>query len=361
MKNLRDSVQDSSTSRVNWDNSDIDSSDDEIQTDSPNLPNSDVDTEMRRATKRAYKKLLEKDDFAGLQTNESWNNSGRIGISKIYVDEFHTHLNSIDPNIQFTVETEEEGAISFLDTKTTRQDDGFMLVSVYRKPTHTDRYLDFNSHHHIQHKRSVAKTLLGRARNIPSSPRDKSSETKHVFDALGANSYPVNFLKSCKTPGPQQRTQPQQPQQPEQDRGFLVLPYIKDVSEKITRTLNKFNVRVAHKSTHTISSILKKPKDRIDKISTTGVVYRNCKECNKVYVGQISRALKTRIKEHTKTFFNLDRNSQLVQHHLQTQHDFDFDGVEIIDRESQWNKRLVLEAWHSMRESNSINEHIYFP
>ena len=214
----------------------------------------------------------------------------------------------------------------------------------------------------MQHKRSVAKTLLGRARNIPSSPRDKSSETKHVFDALGANSYPVNFLKSCKTPGPQQRTQPQQPQQPEQDRAFVVLPYIKDVSEKITRTLNKFNVRVSHKSTHTISSILKKPKDRIDKISTTGVVYRiNCKECNKVYVGQTSRALKTRIKEHTKTFFNLDRNSQLVQHHLQTQHDFDFDGVEIIDRESQWNKRLVLEAWHSMRESNSINEHIYFP
>ncbi|KAK3754655.1 hypothetical protein QZH41_003871 [Actinostola sp. cb2023] len=202
-----------------------------------------------------------------------------VGISKIYVDEFHTHLNSIDPNIQFTVETEEEGAISFLDTKTTRQDDGSILVSVYRKPTHTDRYLDFNSHHHMQHKRSVAKTLLGRARNIPSSPRDKSSETKHVFDALGANSYPVNFLKSCKTPGPQQRTQPQQPQQPEQDRGFVVLPYIKDVSEKITRTLNKFNVRVSHKSTHTISSILKKPKDRIDKSSTTGVVYRiNCKE-----------------------------------------------------------------------------------
>ena len=28
---------------------------------------------------------------------------------------------------------------------------------------------------------------------------------------------------------------------------------------------------------------------------------------------------------------------------------------------SQWSKRLFLEAWHSIREPNAINEHIYIP
>ena len=65
-----------------------------------------------------------------------------------------------------------------------------ITVTVFRKPTHTDRYLDFNSHHHIKHKCSVAKTLLDRVQCIPSTPSERSSETKHVFRSLSANGYP---------------------------------------------------------------------------------------------------------------------------------------------------------------------------
>ena len=98
-------------------------------------------------------------------------------------DEFHSHLNSINANIKFTIEIESEGSIAFLDTKTTRQDDGSITVSVlmYRKATHTDRYLDFKSHHHPQHKHSVVHTLMDRAKNIA------LRETKRVTEALTAN------------------------------------------------------------------------------------------------------------------------------------------------------------------------------
>ncbi|KAK3727227.1 hypothetical protein QZH41_020364, partial [Actinostola sp. cb2023] len=119
-----------------------------------------------------------------------------VGITRTHVDEFHAHLNSVNPNIQFTVEIEKDGSLAFLDTKTTRQSDGSISVAVYRKPTHTDRYLDFNSHHHSGHKRAVAKTLLYRAHNIPSTPRERSSEEKHVFKALHANGYPTHFLQN---------------------------------------------------------------------------------------------------------------------------------------------------------------------
>ena len=62
-------------------------------------------------------------------------------IHEQYIEEFHAYLNSIDPHVQFTDEVEQEGAMSFLDTKTTRQTDGSIVVNVYHKPTNTDKYL----------------------------------------------------------------------------------------------------------------------------------------------------------------------------------------------------------------------------
>ena len=75
------------------------------------------------------------------------------------------HLNSINPNIQYTLELEDTKGqgLTFLDTITTRSDTQIQ-VNVYRKPTHTDHYLDFHSYHPLCHKRSVVNTLLRRAR-----------------------------------------------------------------------------------------------------------------------------------------------------------------------------------------------------
>ena len=50
------------------------------------------------------------------------------------VEPFHVHLNSIDPNIQFTVESESEGKLPLLDVLLTREEDGNISTSVFRKP-----------------------------------------------------------------------------------------------------------------------------------------------------------------------------------------------------------------------------------
>ena len=46
-----------------------------------------------------------------------------------------SHLNSVKPSIKFAVEVEKDGSLPFLDTQ--RRDDGSGVVTVYRKPTHT--------------------------------------------------------------------------------------------------------------------------------------------------------------------------------------------------------------------------------
>lgn len=69
-------------------------------------------------------------------------------------------------------------------------------MRVYRKATNTDRYLDFKSRHHLQHKHSVVRTLTDRARNISSTgdPEELTGETKRVAKVLAANNYPVDFI-----------------------------------------------------------------------------------------------------------------------------------------------------------------------
>ena len=99
-----------------------------------------------------------------------------VCVKREHVDEFHAHLNSINPHIKFTIEMKSEGSIAVLDTKTTRQEDGLITVSVYRKATNTDRYLDFKSHHHPQHKHWVVLTLMDRAKNIPSIEEEVTRE-----------------------------------------------------------------------------------------------------------------------------------------------------------------------------------------
>ena len=73
-----------------------------------------------------------------------------------------------------------------------------------------------------------------------------------------------------------------------------------------------------------------------------------CKDCDCVYIGQRSRALKTRVKEHAKAIATLDENSLLAKHHMRHNHQIDLTSVEIVDRSSAWRQRLILEAWHSV-------------
>jgi len=67
------------------------------------------------------------------------------------VASFHDTLNSIDPKIAFTIEPENNGQIPFLDTLVSRSN-GVITIDVYSKSTHTDRYLDFHSHHEMKHR-----------------------------------------------------------------------------------------------------------------------------------------------------------------------------------------------------------------
>ena len=126
-------------------------------------------------------------------------------IKRNAFDSFHNTLNSIDKHISVTIEEENNNQIAFLDALITRKDNA-LIIEVYRKPTHTDRYLDFFSHHDKRHKISTAETLLHRATNLPSTKQGKETELIHVTDALRFNNYPQNISNILKKKSFTQRT-----------------------------------------------------------------------------------------------------------------------------------------------------------
>ena len=88
--------------------------------------------------------------------------------------------------------------IPFLDTLTVRKPDGSVKLLVYRKATPTDQYLNFASHHQLNHKLGVVRTLLDRMDRILTEDVDKQKEEDTIKKALGKCGYPSWSFEQVK-------------------------------------------------------------------------------------------------------------------------------------------------------------------
>ena len=68
-----------------------------------------------------------------------------------------------------------------------------LLFSVYRKPIHSDRYLNFHSCHPVSVKRGVVIAMVDRAFRI-CSQEFLDSEFLYLRDVFFCNSYPIKFI-----------------------------------------------------------------------------------------------------------------------------------------------------------------------
>lgn len=107
-------------------------------------------------------------------------------IDKDNVVDFLRYLNSINPTIKFTMETEENESIAFLDLKLTRID-GKIDFNVYRKETSTDRCIPNNSYHSKQTKLASFNSFCYRAINFPLSENNFIEERKKLHTIARVN------------------------------------------------------------------------------------------------------------------------------------------------------------------------------
>ena len=160
------------------------------------------------------------------------------------VNAFHHHLNGQNTDIQFTREVEENGKLPFLDYLV-RRDDNSLRTTVYRKPTHTDRLLDESSYNPTSHKATTIRTLKRRAQLACNATDSLSDETKYLDRVFSKNNYNKDFIRR-NTHRPTYITEAKDNATP---TTTATIPYIKGISENISRILKPFNIRVAH-TTH---------------------------------------------------------------------------------------------------------------
>ena len=247
-------------------------------------------------------------------------------------------------------EAELNNKLPFLDLCIHVKEDGGTKITIYRKPNHTDQYLNFSSNHPLEHKRSVVRTFTHRAKEFVTTSEDQQCELKHVHNALRTNGYTEWALV---VPKQKPKTKPKSTNKGNTRPPSIGLPYVQGLSERLSKTFRQHGVSVYHKPVNTLRSILVHPKDKTPKDKKCGGHIRDNMRsgpCTRVHLGETKRPLGKRFKEHTNLTI-----PTVGDHCNATRHSVSLDDTKVLTREPQWTKRQVTEAIYIKRNSPSMN------
>ena len=111
---------------------------------------------------------------------------------------------------------------------------------------------------------------------------------------------------------------------------IISLPFAKELEDFTKNLFKKHSTKVVYSAKNKLNNIIKLGKDKNEKCNNANVVYQiKCKECNASYVGQTSRRLNVRTKEHATKYSNKDVNSGLFLHTKENNHSIDFNNIKI--------------------------------
>ena len=250
----------------------------------------------------------------------------------------------------------------FLDTLVTINEDGSLNTKVYRKPTHNDLYLQWDSHHSIAAKYSVINTLHHRAKAVCSNNQLLKEEEDHLQKVLTDNKYPMWALNrvKLKTKATQALEQCKQKntkaiETSGNKKSYMVLPYVKGLSESMKNVGKKHGIQTYFKGGNTIKSLLMTPKDKDHISKKSGIIYRfkcNRVDCNEEYIGESSRTFGERYKEHLKA------PSPIYDHYNITGHETSMENFSIGGREDQTLIRAIKDAIYIRVNNPSLGRNI---
>ena len=224
-----------------------------------------------------------------------------------HISLFKTFMNDQHPSMNFTSEAEVDNALPFLDVHVIRQE-GKFVTSIYRKPTFSGVYTNYNSFLPEIYKINLISTLLFRIYTICSSWSSIHDEIQKLKSILKKNQYPESiidtvvkkFIYSVYTIQRLKKTElPKKTFQ-------IILPYLGTVTGKIEKDIQKAlrtylpncKIKVISRAATRLSSMFSF-KDKIPTYLNHCVVYKFvCGGCNSTYIGQTTRHIRTRFAEH---------------------------------------------------------------
>ena len=168
----------------------------------------------------------------------------------------------------------------FLDILITPNEDGSLSTTVYRKPNHTDLYLQCDCHHTVSSKYSVIGTIHYTAKMPSSSLQLLQQEEQYLQKALQKCKYPAWALNRVKiktknSSNKNRRDTTNSSQNNNNNENpYMVVPCYKGLGESLKKVCGKHGVQVYFKGGNTIRNFLVAPKDQDPIQKNSGVIYR---------------------------------------------------------------------------------------
>ena len=261
----------------------------------------------------------------------------------------------------------EDGAIPFLVTIVKPEANGKLSTTQYRKPTHTDQYLQWDSHHYLSANFSVIHILCHSAQIVCSNPELLHKEKTHLRNAITQCKYPIWALDKVKRrlnksssetsdEANNQGTTGAQPATNEvKSKGHIVIPYTQGLCESIKKICGRYGIQTHFKGSTTIRNLLVSPKDKDPMVNQSGAIYWfQCADlsCDDEYIGETSRTFGERYKEHLKD------PSPIHQHSNHTGHPTSHNNFQIIGREGHNLARNIKESIFIRVNNSTLNRNI---
>ena len=275
-----------------------------------------------------------------------------------HANEFLNYLNLKHANIEFTLETESNCRLPFLDVLVHKHASGFS-TSVFRKSTFTGLGLNFLSFVPKIFKLNSIKTLLFRCFSLSSDWNLFHSEVIQLRSYFSKNGYPLHLFEKMLHSF-LDKVYSNETIRPSVSKKvmYISLPYYGYSSFKVRKELSKlFNLvypqvafRFTFTNSYTIGSFFRY-KDRIPKALCSNIVYKfSCSCCNARYIGSSTRSLKIRVLEHkglsyrTSVPLSKPSFSEIREHAIATGHNFNLDNFEILMTKNDTTSLRIAES-----------------
>ena len=288
------------------------------------------------------------------------------------IEKFRSYLNCQHPNIKFTSEIEENNSISFLDIKITRDCNSF-CTSVYRKPTFSGVFTNFESYIPLSYKTGLILTLLFRAFSLCSSFEIFHQEILKLKEIFKRNGYPSSFIDNCvKRFLDKVYIRKKVFFSVSKKELVCVLPFIGKKSlqlrsrlvKSVQQNLKFCSLKIVFQSPCKLRSLFHF-KDILDKKIRSDLVYRyTCSNCNVTYYGKTYRHFFTRAAEHmgisnlTEKRVKNVKESAISDHLLQCGCSIKFDDFDILASETNNFRLLIKESLLIKRDKPILNRTI---
>lgn len=274
------------------------------------------------------------------------------------IEQLVAAFNNYHPKLKFTVEEEKENSINFLDMTLTRDELGNINTKWYRKEITSGRYLHFQGHNPVTHKRNVASAITDRAIAF-TNPNDRPKSIETAKSLLRDNGYPDEFVNEIVTNRVNKFYNGKSTDQAPKKLRYIAAPYVPGLAERINKTLREYDMSLGCKVENNLGqTVFSKTKCPVPKNMKSKVVYRvDCLDCPAKYPGHTKQRINKRMSGHRSDIKlgKLTETTGLTIHAIKEKHRFDFDNVKILDHIPNYHQRCIAEKMHICNTDNTVN------